>query len=49
MVEFEIRERDLLARIGKLKTKSGTIETPAFLPVINPVKELVTLRIMGEF
>ncbi|MEM3745587.1 MAG: tRNA guanosine(15) transglycosylase TgtA [Candidatus Bathyarchaeia archaeon] len=42
MVEFEIRERDLLARIGKLKTKSGTIETPAFLPVINPVKELVT-------
>lgn len=41
MIEFEIRDRDLMARIGRLKTKSGTIETPAFLPVVNPVKESV--------
>jgi 7-cyano-7-deazaguanine tRNA-ribosyltransferase len=42
MVEFEVRDRDLLARIGRLKTKSGTFETPAFMPVINMVKQSVT-------
>ena len=35
-MSFEIKEKDLLARIGKLKTKSGTIETPLLFPVINP-------------
>ena len=33
---FEIVKRDGLARIGKFRTNSGTIETPALLPVINP-------------
>jgi 7-cyano-7-deazaguanine tRNA-ribosyltransferase len=33
---FEVRERDLLGRIGKLETKSGSVETPVLLPVINP-------------
>lgn len=33
---FEIKDRDLLARIGKLRTKSGTVETPLFFPVVNP-------------
>lgn len=36
-LSFEIKERDLLARIGELQTKSGVLETPALLPVINPV------------
>ena len=50
MVEFEIKSRDLLARIGRLKTKSGTVETPAFLPVINMVKQSVTPReLWNEF
>jgi 7-cyano-7-deazaguanine tRNA-ribosyltransferase len=44
MIEFEIKDRDLLARIGKLKTKSGTVETPVFLPVINPNNQTVTSR-----
>ena len=35
-MSFEIKEKDLLARIGKLKTKSGTVETPLLFPVINP-------------
>ena len=35
-MSFEVREKDLLARIGRLKTKSGTVETPLFFPVINP-------------
>jgi 7-cyano-7-deazaguanine tRNA-ribosyltransferase len=33
---FQIKDRDLLARIGKIKTKSGGFETPTLLPVINP-------------
>ena len=33
---FEIVRRDGMARIGKFATKSGTIETPALLPVVNP-------------
>ncbi|MEM0049157.1 MAG: tRNA-guanine transglycosylase, partial [Candidatus Bathyarchaeia archaeon] len=48
MVDFEVFDRDLLARIGRLRTKSGTIETPAFLPVINPVKWHVSPRELWE-
>ena len=40
-MSFELREKDLLGRIGRLETKSGTIETPALLPVINPRIQLV--------
>ncbi|WEU40953.1 MAG: tRNA guanosine(15) transglycosylase TgtA [Candidatus Odinarchaeum yellowstonii] len=35
---FEIIERDLMGKIGRIKTKSGYIETPALLPVVNPLK-----------
>ncbi len=38
---FEIVEKDLMARIGRLYTKSGTIETPCLFPVVNPVKQVV--------
>ena len=40
-MSFEIKDKDLLARIGKLKTKSGTVETPLLFPVINPNIQLV--------
>lgn len=33
---FEITKRDGLARIGKLETGHGILETPTLLPVINP-------------
>jgi len=33
---FEIVRRDGLARIGKFQTRSGVLETPALLPVVNP-------------
>jgi len=36
---YEIKDKDLGGRIGKLTTKSGVIETPAFFPVINPLKQ----------
>ncbi|MDR1992387.1 MAG: tRNA guanosine(15) transglycosylase TgtA [Nitrososphaerota archaeon] len=35
-MSFEIKEKDLLGRIGKLKTKTTTVETPLLFPVINP-------------
>jgi 7-cyano-7-deazaguanine tRNA-ribosyltransferase len=40
-MSFEIKDKDLLGRIGKLKTKSGTVETPLLFPVINPNIQLV--------
>ncbi|MDW8048595.1 MAG: tRNA guanosine(15) transglycosylase TgtA [Nitrososphaerota archaeon] len=47
-LEFEVRDRDLLGRIGKLYARSGNIETPAFLPVINPSKLTITPKEMWE-
>jgi 7-cyano-7-deazaguanine tRNA-ribosyltransferase len=47
---FEVKEKDLLARIGKLKTKSGVVETPLLFPVINPaVQPISARRIREEF
>ncbi|MEM3596844.1 MAG: tRNA guanosine(15) transglycosylase TgtA [Candidatus Bathyarchaeia archaeon] len=45
---FEVKEKDLLARIGKLKTKSGTVETPLLFPVINPVVQPIPPRKIRE-
>ena len=45
---FEIKERDLLARIGRLKTKSGTVETPLLFPVINPAVQPISARRVHE-
>ncbi|MEM2105945.1 MAG: tRNA guanosine(15) transglycosylase TgtA [Candidatus Bathyarchaeia archaeon] len=45
---FEVKEKDLLARIGKLKTKSGTVETPLLFPVINPVVQPIAPRKIRE-
>jgi len=47
-MSFEIRDRDLLARIGKIKTKSGVFETPALLPVINPAVQPIPPKKMKE-
>jgi len=41
MPTFEVRKTDLAARIGRLKTRRGTIETPAILPVIHPFNQTV--------
>jgi 7-cyano-7-deazaguanine tRNA-ribosyltransferase len=39
---METKAKDLAARICKLKTESGTIETPCILPVVNPNRRLIT-------
>jgi len=48
MMSFEIKEKDLLARIGKLKTKSGAVETPLLFPVINPIIQPIAPRKIRE-
>ncbi len=49
-MSFEVKEKDLLGRIGKLKTKSGAVETPLLYPVINPSIQLVSpQRLKNEF
>lgn len=45
---FEISDRDLLGRIGRLKTKSGIIETPVLLPVINPAVQPISPKKMQK-
>jgi 7-cyano-7-deazaguanine tRNA-ribosyltransferase len=47
-MSFEIREKDLLARIGRLHTKSGMVETPLLFPVINPVAQVISPRRIRE-
>ena len=49
MVDFEIKARDLGARIGLLKTPHGVIETPTILPVINPNQQLIKPSEMEKF
>jgi 7-cyano-7-deazaguanine tRNA-ribosyltransferase len=47
-MSFELRDRDLLGRIGRLKTKGGTVETPAFMPVVNPVSQAIPPQKMKD-
>lgn len=47
---FEVSETDLAGRIGTLHTNHGTVTTPAYVPVIHPVRQAVpaaTVRSMG--
>jgi 7-cyano-7-deazaguanine tRNA-ribosyltransferase len=47
-LSFETREKALLGRVGRLRTKSGTIETPLLFPVVNPTVQLVSPRKIRE-
>ena len=38
---FEVKEKDLLGRIGKLHTKNGILDTPYLFPVVHPVNHVV--------
>ena len=40
-MSFRISETDLLGRIGRLSVGGRSVETPAFLPVIHPVRQVV--------
>lgn len=41
---FEITKSDLAGRIGILHTNHGKIETPAFVPVIHPVRQSIPTK-----
>jgi 7-cyano-7-deazaguanine tRNA-ribosyltransferase len=41
---FEIKKSDLAGRIGILHTNHGKVETPAYVPVIHPVKQKIPAR-----
>jgi len=49
-MSFEIVDRDLMARIGRFETKSGVVETPLLLPVINPnIQTVLPKKLEEEF
>ncbi|MCS7134158.1 MAG: tRNA guanosine(15) transglycosylase TgtA [Candidatus Caldarchaeum sp.] len=39
--EFEVKHKDLLGRIGVLHLGGKRVETPTFVPVINPVNQVI--------
>jgi 7-cyano-7-deazaguanine tRNA-ribosyltransferase len=41
--DFEIKDEDLAGRIGIFETKHSKLETPAFFPVVNPLKSEITI------
>jgi 7-cyano-7-deazaguanine tRNA-ribosyltransferase len=41
---FEVRYSDLAARIGRLETPHGVVETPAFVPVVHPVRQTISAQ-----
>lgn len=41
--EFEVRETDLLGRIGTIRSNGKRLETPCLLPVVHPVSQTVPL------
>ena len=45
---FEIRYRDLMGRIGQIETKSGKLQTPALLPVIDPKNMIIPPDLMEK-
>jgi len=47
-LSFQISQRDVLGRIGIFETKSGKLETPALFPVVNPLAQEISPRIMFE-
>jgi 7-cyano-7-deazaguanine tRNA-ribosyltransferase len=47
-LSFEIRKKDLLGRIGLLRTKRGTVETPLLLPVVNPNSQMIPAKTLRD-
>ena len=45
---FEVTQRDGRARLGRLHTHHGVLETPALLPVVNPNIRTIEPRVMWD-
>lgn len=46
---FEIISKDIMARVGKLHTSNGIVETPTLMPVINPNMVLIPPEDMRKY
>ncbi len=45
---IEIIQKDLLGRIARFRTKNGVVNTPNFIPVVHPTRELIPPRKMFQ-
>ena len=45
---FEIKKSDLAGRIGILYTNHAKIETPAYVPVVHPVRQSIHPKKLKE-
>lgn len=45
---FEVRHSDLAGRIGRLATPHGVVETPAFVPVVHPVRQAISTQFLKK-
>jgi 7-cyano-7-deazaguanine tRNA-ribosyltransferase len=45
---FEIKKSDLAGRIGILHTNHGEVDTPAYVPVVHPVRQSISPQKMRE-
>jgi len=45
---FEVKHKDLLGRLGLLTIGSKKVETPVFVPVINPLNQVIPAEIMAK-
>ena len=43
---FEITKSDLAGRIGRIHTNHGVVETPAYVPVVHPVKQDIDCTVL---
>jgi len=46
-LNFEIKYKDAMGRIGKLKTSHGKVKTPVLMPVIHPKRQELDLKKFG--
>ncbi len=46
-LDFEIKYKDAMARIGKFKTPHGTVTTPNLMPVVHPGKQTLDVKQFG--
>lgn len=47
IVDFEIKYKDAMARVGQFETPHGIVHTPALMPVVHPGKQTLDVKKFG--
>src|SRR5437867_8754085 len=47
-MSFQVRSKDLLGRVGTIRTKSGTFNTPHMFPVLVPYHQTLDAKFFKE-